>query len=111
MIIGITTDFITGEIEVTGNGSAHYEVISQMAAQHPEHRFHLLYATSAASLQLRFPPNVSLQKKPGYKHPLLQKLWYDVQLIHLLKKHQVDVLLSMEGYSAKTSKIPQCLLM
>ena len=111
MIIGITTDFIRGERGVPGNGGAHYEVISQLAAQHPEHRFFLFYSTSVEGFQPRLPPNVILQKKPAYKHALLQKLWYDVQLVRLLKKYKVDVLLSMEGYSSSTSKVPQCLLL
>ncbi len=111
MIIGITADFLTGDGGVPSNGGAHYEVISHLAAGQPKHRFYLFTATPVESFQPQLPSNVILQKKPGYKHPLLQKFWYDVQLARLLQKHQVDVFLSLEGYCSRTSKIPQCLLM
>ncbi len=110
MTIGITAHFTLPADGSAPFEDAVYHLVSQLVAAHPADQFHIFYS-STEGVAPHLPANTQLHRKPGHRHPLLQKLWYDVSLVRLVKKYKIDVLLSLEGYCSDTKKIPQCLLL
>ena len=49
-------------------------------------------------------------KGPATNNPLLLKLWYDVKLPAILKKHEVEIFIAGPGVCSLQTQIPQCLI-
>jgi glycosyltransferase involved in cell wall biosynthesis len=78
--------------------------------KHPEHQFYFLF-DRPFNEEFIFSSNVHpVVVSPPARHPLLWKYWYDVKLPVILKKIKADVLVSPDGYSSLTTKVPQCLV-
>jgi glycosyltransferase involved in cell wall biosynthesis len=86
------------------------ECFGHIVKDHPEHTFIFIsdkeYDKEFVFLKNYIPVVVS----PLAKHPALRKLWYDIKLPGLLRKHRADVLVSVDGMCSLTTKLPQCLV-
>ncbi|MBK8620199.1 MAG: glycosyltransferase family 4 protein [Saprospiraceae bacterium] len=87
-----------------------FEIVYHMAVQHPETTF-ILYHDRKVSYAMTFPPNVLLKVIPLMtRHPLLWFTWFDILLPFYLKRDQIDVFYSGDGFLSKRVRIPQVLV-
>jgi glycosyltransferase involved in cell wall biosynthesis len=108
MIIAVNTRFLLGELE--GYGYFIHELFRVLVRKHPEHQFYFLF-DRPFNEEFIFSSNVHpVVVSPPARHPLLWKYWYDVKLPVVLNKIKADVLVSPDGYSSLTTKVPQCLV-
>lgn len=109
MIIGVNARLlITNQPE--GIPRYIYEVVYNMAVQHPETTF-ILYHDRKVTYSMTFPPNVQLKVIPLMtRHPLLWYIWFEILLPFYIKKDKVDVFYSGDGFLSKRVRIPQVLV-
>ncbi|MEQ1678570.1 MAG: glycosyltransferase family 1 protein [Chitinophagaceae bacterium] len=109
MTIAVNTRLLfTGHPE--GYGCFIQEVFRRITQQHPEHTF-IFLSDKAEKEQFDFGSNCkSIIIRQAGKHSLFRKLWYDIKIPALLKKHTADVFVCCDGYCSLTAKVPQCLL-
>lgn len=106
MIIGINTRFLL-TTKMEGFGWYTFEICKRLVAQHPEHQFVFFFDRPFDS-KFIFGKNVSgVIVSPPARHPILHAIWYEFSLKKAIKKHQIDVLFSPDGYLSLRSKIPQ----
>ncbi len=106
MKIGINARFLLpGKME--GFGWYSYEITKRLVTQHPEHQF-IFFFDRPFDSRFIFGENVTpVVLRPPARHPVLFILWFEVALKRAMKKHQVDVLFSPDGYLSLRSKSPQ----
>lgn len=109
MVIGVNARLLYSDT-LEGIPRYIYETTLEMAKTHPEDLF-LLYFDRKPALQLDFPQNVfcKIIYLPT-RHPLLWKLWFDWLLPYYLKKDQVDVFYSGDGYVSLRTNVPQVMV-
>lgn len=109
MNIAVNTRFLLNN-ELEGYGYFTREVFSRIVRQHPEHQFYFLFDRPYVPEHL-FAPNVHpVVVSPPARHPLLWKLWYDVQVPLVLRRLKADLLVSPDGYGSLTTGVPQCMV-
>lgn len=109
MNIAVNTRFVIDE-KLEGYGYFIKEVVRLLAAEHPEHHFHLFYDRPVSAGSLSAKNITSHFITPAARHPLLWKYWFDVKLPRLLKKINADVFLSPDGFCSLHTKVPQCVV-
>ncbi len=110
MRIAVNTRFLLKDY-LEGYGHFLQETLRRITQQHPEHEFLFIF-DRPFDPQFVFSPNVTpLVCRPAARHPLLWKLWYDIKVPALLKKHKADVFVSADGFCSLTTKVPQCLVL
>lgn len=109
MRIAVNTRFLLGD-RLEGYGYFLYEILKRIVTDHPEHEFIFIF-DRPWDQQFIFAPNIKpIVTGPAARHPILWKLWYDIKIPALLKKHKADVFLSCDGFCSLTTKVPQCLV-
>lgn len=97
MRIGINTRFLLSS-KMEGFGWYTYEVVKRMVLQHPEHEF-VFFFDRPFDKQFVFAENVTpIVLLPPARHPFLFIWWFEIALKNALKKHQIDVFFSPDGY-------------
>jgi glycosyltransferase involved in cell wall biosynthesis len=97
MRIGINTRFLLSS-KMEGFGWYTYEVVKRIVLQHPEHEF-VFFFDRPFDKQFVFAENVTpVVLSPPARHPFLFIWWFEISLKKALKKHQIDVLFSPDGY-------------
>ena len=87
-----------------------HQVLRLITGNHPTDNFIFLFDRDLPE-DLLFPPNVkAIVAAPKAKGPLFWKYWYDVRVPALLKKHQADIFVSLDGVCSLSTTVPQCLL-
>ncbi len=110
MRIAVNTRFLLKDY-LEGYGYFLQETLRRITQQHPGHEFLFIF-DRPFDPQFVFSPNViPLVCPPAARHPLLWKLWYDIKVPGLLKKHKADVFVSADGFCSLTTKVPQCLVL
>ncbi len=106
MRIGINTRFLlSGKME--GFGWYTHEVVQRLVSEHPEHEFFFFFDRPYDN-QFVFGPNVTpVVLRPPARHPFLFILWFEVLIKRVLKKYQIDVFFSPDGYLSLGSNVPQ----
>ncbi len=90
-----------------GFGWYSYEITKRLVENHPEHEFVFFFDRSYDS-RFVFGKNVTpVVLRPPARHPILFIIWFEFALKRALKKYQIDVLFSPDGYLSLGSKIPQ----
>ncbi len=90
-----------------GFGWYSYEIIKRLVIQHPEHQF-VLFFDRPFDERFIFGENVTpVVLRPPARHPVLFVIWFELSLKNAMKKHQIDVLFSPDGYLSLGSKVPQ----
>lgn len=104
--IAINTRFLLPD-KLEGFGWYTYEVVRRLVALHPEVQFFFFF-DRAYDKKFIFGPNVTpVVLKPQARHPILFKLWFDVAVKRALKKYQIDLFFSPDGYLSLTTDVPQ----
>ena len=97
MRIGINTRFLLSS-KMEGFGWYTYEVVKRMVLEHPEHEF-VFFFDRPFDKQFVFAKNVTpIVLFPPARHPFLFVWWFEISLKKALKKHQIDVFFSPDGY-------------
>lgn len=109
MIIAVNTRFLL-EDYLEGYGNFIMESFRQICIRHPEHRFLFIFDRPFPQHFIPASNVEGIVTGPPARHPLLWKLWYDVKVPALLKKHKADLFVSCDGFCSLHTKIPQCLV-
>lgn len=106
MRIGINTRFLLSS-KMEGFGWYTYEVVKRMVEAHPEHEF-VFFFDRAFDEKFVFGKNVTpVVLFPPARHPLLFVWWFEHSIRKALKKYQIDVFYSPDGYLSLKSPVPQ----
>ncbi len=110
MKIGINARFLLkGRLE--GIGWFCNEIIRRMVVLYPQHQF-VLFFDRPYSKEFIYGVNVeAVMIWPPARHPVLWYFWFEWALPSALKKHKVDLFISMDGYCSLKSEIPQFLVL
>jgi glycosyltransferase involved in cell wall biosynthesis len=109
MVIAVNTRFLQND-GLEGYGYFIKEIFSRLVTQHPEHQFYFFFDRPYYP-EYVFGTNVTpVVIPPPARHPLLWKLWYDVQVARELKKIKANVFVSPDGFCSLTTRVPQCLV-
>lgn len=105
MTIAVNTRFLLkGKLE--GIGWYTYEVLSRLVAARPNDEF-IFFFDRPFDEAFIFADNVrGMVVPPPARHPILWYLWFEWSLPYQLKKQQVDVFISPDGYCSLKSKTP-----
>ena len=90
-----------------GFGWYSYEITKRLVEHHPEHEFVFFFDRPYDS-RFIFGQNVTpVVLRPPARHPILFIIWFEFALKRAMKKYQVDILFSPDGYLSLGSKVPQ----
>ncbi|HLP54994.1 MAG TPA: glycosyltransferase family 1 protein [Fluviicola sp.] len=106
MRIAINTRFLLSS-KMEGFGWYTYEVVKRLVEQHPEHTF-VFFLDRAFDPKFVFGPNVTpVVLSPPARHPILFYIWFEWSVKRALRKHNIDVFFSPDGYLSLGSGVPQ----
>lgn len=109
MRIAINTRFLL-EGKLEGMGWFTYQVVKQMAAQHPEDEF-ILFFDRPYSEAFIFSENIkAVVLFPPARHPFLYLWWFEWSVVQALKKYKADVFLSPDNFLSLRTKTPSVLV-
>jgi len=96
---------IPGKLD--GIGWFTFETLKRITAEHPEHQFYFIFDRKF-SKELVFSENVTpVIVSPPTRHPLLWMIWFEITLPAALKRLDVDLFLSTDGFLSMSTKVPQ----
>jgi glycosyltransferase involved in cell wall biosynthesis len=106
MNIAINTRFLLPN-KMEGFGWYTYEITKRIVENHPEHHFFFFF-------DRKFDPKFIFSKNvtpvvifPPARHPVLFYLWFEFGVKRALKKYQIDLFFSPDGYACLSSSVPQ----
>lgn len=106
MNIAINTRFLLPH-KMEGFGWYTYEISKRLVEQHPEHHFYFFFDRKYDE-RFVFAKNViPVVLHPQARHPFLFYLWFEFAVAKALKKYQIDVFFSPDGYLSLQTKVPQ----
>ncbi len=106
MNIAINTRFLLPH-KMEGFGWFTYEVVKRMVKQHPEHQFFFFFDRTFDK-KFIFGDNVTpIVLHPQARHPVLFKIWFNFSVTRALKKYNIDVFFSPDGYLSLKTKVKQ----
>jgi len=95
---------IKGKLE--GIGRFSLEILSRLAASHPEHQFIFIFDRKPSG-EFVFGSNVKpVVVGPQARHPILWYLFFEYGVYKVLKKEKPDVFFSPDGWISLRSKVP-----
>ena len=104
MRIAVNTRFLIKD-QLEGIGRFTYEVLRRIVQHHPEHEF-IFFFDRPYDESFVFAANVTpVVLRPPARHPVLWWWWFERALPRAMKKHNVDLLLSPDGYLSLKSKV------
>ena len=106
MRIGINTRFLLSN-KMEGFGWFTYEITKRLVLNHPEHTFYFFFDRAYDSKFIFADNVVPIVLFPQARHPILFKIWFNYSITHALKKHQIDVFFSPDGYLSLKTSVPQ----
>ena len=105
MRIAVNTRLLLKD-KLEGIGWYTYETLSRIVQNHPEHEFIFIFDRQYSD-EFIFGSNVSpIIMGPPTRHPILWYIWFEVKLPKLLKKLNIDLFLSTDGFISLSSNIP-----
>lgn len=106
MRIGINTRFLLSS-KMEGFGWYTYEVVKRLVENHPEHEF-IFFFDRPYDPKFVFAENVTpVILFPPARHPVLFVWWFEYSVKKALKKYDIDLFYSPDGYLSLKSKVPQ----
>lgn len=106
MNIGINTRLLLPN-KLEGIGWFTYEVVKRIAQDHPEHDFYLFF-------DRKFDPDFVFGKNchpivlpPQARHPILYKIWFNFSIPRAIRKYNIDLFFSPDGFLSLNTKVPQ----
>ncbi len=104
--IGINTRLLIKN-KLDGIGWYQFELLQRMVKAHPEHEF-VFFFDRPYSKEFVFERNVKpIVLKPQARTPILFKFWFNQSITKALRKHQIDVFFSPDGYLSLKTQTPQ----
>jgi glycosyltransferase involved in cell wall biosynthesis len=92
--------------QMDGIGWFSYETLKRITRNHPENQFYFIFDRPYND-EFIFSSNIKpLVIGPPARHPFLYYLWTEYSLPSLLKKHHVDLFISMDGSLPLSLTIP-----
>lgn len=109
MVIGVNARFLLdGKLE--GIGWFCHEILKRWVQDHPEHEF-VFFFDRPFSKEFIYGSNVKgVVVMPPARSVTLWKIWFDIAIPRSLKKHKIDVFVSMDGYCSLRTPIKQLLV-
>ena len=105
MKIAVNTRLLLKD-KLEGIGWFSYESLKRICIAHPEHEFVFIF-DRPYSEEFIFADNVTpVVVGPPARHPFLYILWFEISVAKVLRKHNVDVFLSTDGYLSLSTKVP-----
>ena len=106
MRIGINTRFLLSS-KMEGFGWYTYEVVKRLVENHPEHEF-IFFFDRPFDEKFVFADNVTpVVLFPPARHPVLFVWWFEYSVKKALKKYDIDLFYSPDGYLSLKSRVPQ----
>lgn len=106
MRIGVNTRFLLSS-KMEGFGWYTYEVVKHLVEAHPEHEF-IFFFDRPFDEKFIFGKNITpVVLFPPARHPILFVWWFEWSIRRALKKYQIDVFYSPDGYLSLQSPVPQ----
>lgn len=106
LTIGINARNILGS-KMEGFGNYSYELVKRIVNNHPEQSF-VLFFDRPVDPKFVFPNNVqTVVLFPPTRHPLLWILWFEWRLKKAMKKHNIDLFWTPDGFCSLGSSVPQ----
>ena len=91
--------------KLDGIGWFTYETMKRITKAHPEHEFVFIFDRKYDPSFLFSPNIIPVVVPPQTRRPLLWLAWFEISIPMVLKKHDVDLFLSPDGYlSLNTGK-------
>jgi glycosyltransferase involved in cell wall biosynthesis len=90
-----------------GIGRFSFEILSRLAAQHPEHEFIYLFDRNFHPDFITSPNITPVVIAPQARHPLLWKIWFNYAVPRAIAKHKAELFLSSDGFLSERLLIPQ----
>ena len=82
-----------------------FEIVKQLVQQHPEHEFYFLFDRSFHP-DFVFAKNVTpIILSPQSRHPFLWYLWFEFSVPKFLKKNNIDLFFSPDGYLSLNTNV------
>ena len=92
--------------KLEGIGYFIYENLKILTRDHPEHQFYFLFDRNFDE-EFIFSDNITpIVLSPQARHPFLYYLWFEYSVTTILKKLEVDLFLSPDGYLSLRSEVP-----
>ena len=83
-----------------------FETFKRITQAHPEHTFYFIFDRPFQK-EFIFSSNVKpLILSPQARHPFLFYIWFHLRIPQLLKKYDIDVFVSPDGFLPLKSKVP-----
>jgi glycosyltransferase involved in cell wall biosynthesis len=93
--------------KMEGIGWYTFEIVRRMVKEHPEHEFFFFF-DRPYDPRFVFEDNVTpIVLSPPARHPILFVFWFEIAIRKALKKHQIDLFFSTDGYLCLGTKVPQ----
>jgi glycosyltransferase involved in cell wall biosynthesis len=90
-----------------GIGRFAFESLKELVKMYPNDQFYFFF-DRAFHPSFVFAPNITpVVLHPQARHPILWNIWFEYSLPKAIKKHNIDVLFSPEGYGSLKTNIPQ----
>ena len=105
MRIGVNTRLLL-EGRLDGIGWFTYETQRRIVASHPEHVFFFFFDRKPSERFIFAPNVVPVVVNPPARHPVLWWLFFEYGISHALKKYDIDLFLSPDGYIPLHCKVP-----
>jgi len=91
--------------KLDGIGWFTFETLKRITVNHPEHEFIFLFDRNYDESFI-FSDNITpIVVGPPARHPFLWYIWFEFSVSRILKKHNVDLFLSPDGYLPLKSKV------
>ncbi|MBK9727005.1 MAG: glycosyltransferase family 4 protein [Saprospiraceae bacterium] len=106
MKIGINARFLL-KSNLEGIGWYSYQILQTLVKNHPEHEY-IFFFDRPYDPDFVFNKSVTpIVLFPPARHPILWYLWFEFAIPKALKKHKVDLFLSLDGFASLSTKVPQ----
>ncbi|MCB9188738.1 MAG: glycosyltransferase family 4 protein [Flavobacteriales bacterium] len=106
MNIGINTRLLLPN-KLEGIGWFTYEVVKRIIQTHPEHQFFLFFDRKFDT-KFVFGKNCHpIVLHPQARHPILYKIWFNYSIPKAIKKHNIDLFFSPDGFLSLKTDIAQ----
>ncbi len=107
--IAVNARFLLKELEGIGRFTA--EILKRITTQHPEYHF-IFFFDRPYEKEYLFSDNITpVVLSPPARHPFLWYIWFEWAIPKALKKYEVDVFLSTDGYGSLRAPVPTVLVM
>ena len=94
-----------------GIGWFTFETFRRVCANHPEHNFLFIFDRPFDESFITSPNIKGVVVAPQARHPILYRIWFGWSVPRVLKKHNVDLFISPDGYLSLNTEVPQISVM